>query len=244
MKTIRIFLKGILIPLVFVVILAGEAVAYPSVSTGDAELKFFKECSVCTSIILTAAYPATISDTSAGAGDPLVGSRQVLWIPSHSTNFDYRLVAETSPGSNIWTLATSKYDTSQNNPLNIFIGSEWGGTPYITASVVAETIDFNTGVLNFGPVIDLQTFNEGALGSAVLDEFSQFATGTFSFEFATSQQLANWVRNPRRDYWMTTTYQTTLSAVPEPEVWALMLVGFGLIGFSLYRKQTAGEPVR
>ena len=168
-----------------------------------------------------------------------MGSRQVVWIPSHPYTYDYRLVEETSPGSNIWTLSTSASDDSQNKPLNIFIGSEWGGTPYITGTVVAETIDFNTGVLNFSQVTDLETQNEDLLNSPVLDEFSQYSTGTFSFEFATSSTLANWVRHPWSSYW-NTTYRTTLAAVPEPEEWALILVGFSLIGFSLYRKQSHG----
>ena len=38
-------------------------------------------------------------------------------------------------------------------------------------------------------------------------------------------------------------YGITVTAVPEPEVWAMMLIGVGLIGYQLRRKSKAG-PVK
>jgi hypothetical protein len=38
-------------------------------------------------------------------------------------------------------------------------------------------------------------------------------------------------------------YGITVAAVPEPEVWAMMLIGVGLIGYQLRRKSKAG-PVK
>lgn len=228
------WLKTIAATLLLILVFTAEGMAYPSVTKGDSTLKFWRDCR-CT--VFSSAYPGDIVTTSAGTGDPLVGSRQVVWIPSHPTQFDYRMVDEISPG--VWTVSTSTTNDAVNEPLNIFIGSEWGGTPYITGTVVAETIDFNTGVLNFGAVTNLETQNEGLLNSPVLNEFSQYSTGTFSFEFATSSALASWVSNPWSSYW-NTTYRTTLAAVPEPEEWALMMVGVTLLGFSIYRKQAHG----
>ncbi|RJQ54700.1 MAG: hypothetical protein C4530_16835 [Desulfobacteraceae bacterium] len=233
MKTGTRFLKAIVIPILLVAIFAAEGMAYPSVSTGAAKLEFWRNCSFG-SPVLSSAYPATIADTSAG-GDPLVGSEQIVWIPSHPTQFDYRLVAEISSG--VWTLSTSLKGIA-SEPLQISIGSASGATPYITGTVVAETIDFNKGVLNFGAVTNLQTQNENLLNSPVLNEFSQYATGTFSFEFATNEHLAKWVRNSRSIGSKTTYYRTTLTAVPEPQEWAMMLVGFTLIGFSIYRNRS------
>jgi hypothetical protein len=36
------------------------------------------------------------------------------------------------------------------------------------------------------------------------------------------------------------TYEVTIAAVPEPEVWAMMLIGAGLIGYQVRRKSKAG----
>jgi hypothetical protein len=77
----------------------------------------------------------------------------------------------------------------------------------------------------------------GSISTAGFFNFTATHTGSYTAGFfGAPGQIGNLPFNG-------STYGITVAAVPEPEVWALMLIGVGLIGYQLRRKSKSG-PVR
>ena len=67
-------------------------------------------------------------------------------------------------------------------------------------------------------------------------------TGSFTFDVASPSSYTVLAFGTPGD--KLSTYGITITPIPEPEVWALMLVGTGLVGFQLRRKRRAAEANR
>jgi hypothetical protein len=175
-------------------------------------------------------YPGQVNSASGGAGDPIVGAWQTLYGPSH-TSWDYILVSQILPG--VWSLDSD----AEKIVLTTNVGDY--GTPsqyLISGWATAQTIDFNTGTLTWGPVTGLTTQN--LIGSSTLTDFAGYSTGSLTMSFITDTALRNWVQAPTATA-QDRSYSATLTGVPEPATWVLMMAGLGLMGYTLYRRQDA-----
>jgi len=77
----------------------------------------------------------------------------------------------------------------------------------------------------------------GSISTAGSFNFTATRTGSYTAGFfGAPGQIGNLPFNGSM-------YGITVAAVPEPEVWAMMLIGVGLIGYQLRRKSKAG-PVK
>ena len=178
-------------------------------------------------------FQGQITSASGDVSAPVVGSYQFIYIPERASGYDYILVAELEPG--IWSLSKdlATIRLTQKNQLN-----QTSPDKYLEGYATAQTIDFNKGIVTWGDVTNLQTFNVGS--SATLKEFSQYSTGTLAMSFVTDESLRAWVSSPGRNE--TRAYSTTLSGgtftgAPEPAEWALLLIGLAMIGHAFYRRR-------
>lgn len=62
--------------------------------------------------------------------------------------------------------------------------------------------------------------------------FTATNTGAFTLSFSGSQYTA-------KDVGIDRVFLSTVAAVPEPSTWALMLAGFGMVGFAMRRRKVA-----
>ncbi len=220
-RILSISSAAIVIGVVFAI--AGQVWAYPSldVAGGSGSLKF----TVWGSTVRLDVISKKITDTSYGPKDPLVGKYQQIYIPTHM-NYDYTLgrgsggIYELVGGSAVYRVTDKQSVDSAT---------------YLQGALTALTIDFNLGIINWSPVSDLKASNVESLGSPTLKEFSNYSTGLMTFSFDSSDSLKKWISNPQHYY--ETSYDSQLTATPEPATWMLILLGTCLLGFSLYRKQ-------
>jgi hypothetical protein len=200
-------------------------VALPSYTATACSLQFIDS----NGTVELAFSPAQIGTVSGGPSDLLLGAYQTLYVPDHPTSYDITLGAPIKPGvyalsSTPVTLATSV------NPLDYSAP----GKVLITGQVTAKLIDFNTGSVTWNDVTGLTTTN--TLASATLTDFSRYGVGSLSTAFATDSALRNWIGSPTGT--ITRGYSATLTATPEPAVWALWIVGTLLAGGMFWRSRT------
>lgn len=93
-------------------------------------------------------------------------------------------------------------------------------------------VSYNLSGLDFGTPITSVTFN--TLLSGVT---SSFTADTATFQF-TDQTL------PPATYLTATFLTAAVGPVPEPATWAMMLMGFGLVGFSLRARRNGKVTTR
>jgi len=161
-----------------------------------------------------------IDSTSGGKGDPLVGQYQTIFTANKS--YDYSLVAQIAPG--VWT--------TSSEAATILIQSQSSKpTKYLEGTTIAQTIDFNTGIITWSTVTPLETFNVDTLASSTLKDFSTYATGQLAFSFDTSDALRSFISGDKPLLTsMSVGYASRLSAggiaaVPEPSTVMLLIVG-------------------
>ncbi|MFA5180744.1 MAG: PEP-CTERM sorting domain-containing protein [Syntrophales bacterium] len=186
-----------------------------------------------------------ITSTS-NPSDPLIGSWQSIFVGNHgagtfpATMYDYQLTTETSAGSGVWNLAGGEariYITAAKPADETAAAKD----AYLEATATATTIDFNTGTIYWSTVAINEVNNPFGDRSA-LSAFTQYATGIFSYTFETSKSLKDWIANPtaygttRTSKFATQLSPSSTTAAPEPETWALILVGLGLLSLSLRNK--------
>jgi hypothetical protein len=79
---------------------------------------------------------------------------------------------------------------------------------------------------------------QNLIGSSTLTDFAGYSTGSLTMSFITDTALRNWVQAPTATA-QDRSYSATLTGVPEPATWVLMMAGLGLMGYTLYRRQDA-----
>lgn len=81
---------------------------------------------------------------------------------------------------------------------------------------------------------DLIVFHATRSDGTLLNFTFEFARGTFG------APTGGYSTIPRGDYFGDLSITRTADAVPEPGTWAMMLLGFGAIGFEIRRRRTRG----
>ena len=108
------------------------------------------------------------------------------------------------------------------------------GTTYMTALATALTINFLTNTITWGSVTSVNVTTAG-LDSTVLQEFATDSSVAFtSFTFEENSNESAWLSGTKST--ISLRYSSELTATPEPEEWALMLIGLALMGYYLHRK--------
>lgn len=125
---------------------------------------------------------------------------------------------------------------TENNDANfatqplIGVGSAVFGTGALPAFFTSGAVGnptFGIGTANFGIFLD----KAYAPGSTI--------TGLKTVYFGFDDQITNPDDDNHDDFIVS----ATIEAVPEPSTWAMMLAGFGIIGFCARRRQTANARV-
>jgi hypothetical protein len=196
---------------------------YVYVEMAGSTLQFEREG--WTTVIKFSTYPGQVTGASY-ASDPIIGKYQVMYIPSHPTQYDYKLEREISPG--VWSLS---------NEASVIALSATAdprySTNYLTGTATALTIDFNTGTIQWTTVQNLTALTANLPSSQVLKDFSNYSTGNLTYSFSVTDELKRWLSDQSQGCIYNTTYWTTLSAgptgVPEPQAWVLLMLGVGLL---------------
>jgi hypothetical protein len=137
--------------------------------------------------------------------------------------FSFRSTNAITVGSTVYA-AGSNLLTGTFNDVSIIGQTNASSAAYGGSTTSGSTISFTSDFLNFAPMSDydfsisltsLTPLLFAQPGSA-LRSFEAYSTGSFSAEPAPA-----------------------ISAIPEPSVWGLMIVGFGLVGFQSRRRRTA-----
>ena len=226
-------LMGLMMAL-YLCLTAGSVLACPYFTTsgsGYIKLTYTSSGTIQVSIDAT-----KITNTSYGKTDPLVGKYETIYSPTHST-YDFTITRSAS-GSYIYTASNDALVLRAQS-------SSYGGTKYLQGSMTATQIDFTTGTITWSTVTDLTLLSNG-INSSTLSDFSSYDTGTLQFSFDTTNVL-KWLDNPSG--YIQRTFSTTLtggsvSGVPEPGTWLLMIVGFIVMGFMARRHMPAVVTVR
>ncbi|MDD5168268.1 MAG: PEP-CTERM sorting domain-containing protein [Syntrophales bacterium] len=179
---------------------------------------------------------AQITAATGGSSDPIIGMWQSISSPAQSS-YNYLMVSQTTPGSNIWNLA---------GVANQVVVTSTSGQVLLSGLATAQTIDLNTGTIYWGPVTDIQVNN--TIGSSTLQQFAGYATGIMTMTYKTASQLTNWIGNPDVTPGTKTAHYTIslsgdLTSAPEPATWVLMLIGMALLGYSAWQHSRGQETV-
>lgn len=118
-----------------------------------------------------------------------------------------------------------------------------GTATYLTGTATAFSLDISggstgTGTITWNPT-SITSIDNSSISSTIL---SQFTTGAASLttSFAMNTAITTYLASNTSGGSATSQLAGSFSqatAAPEPGEWALMLVGLGLIGFTIYRKQ-------
>jgi len=177
--------------------------------------------------ITFSSYPNLISGASYPS-DPIIGKYEVIYVPPHPTQYDYKLEKKIAPG--IWSLSGGQATialSASSDPRE--------STNYLTGVATATTIDFNTGTVSWSTVDQLTTSLENLSSSKVLADFSNYSVGSLSYSFSVTDELKRWINSNssssgtvfQTSYW--TRLEAGVAGVPEPSTWLLLLFGLSLM---------------
>lgn len=110
----------------------------------------------------------------------------------------------------------------------------FGGT---AANYVISTIDSSVANINFMANYDVIGFGGAVFAQDYFSKYlGQYYGPTSGFDFGNSNNAASaFVRD---NFVTATNYAFRVGGVPEPESWALMVIGFGVVGASMRRRST------
>jgi len=193
----------------------------------------------------TAANATSISGNGNPASDPaLAGGTQVTF--SGLTNGSYPsldLGAVTISGVggnvNIDTTYAGQYNTT-----GTYLDNNQGSTTDLlfTFDSAVSAFGFNLGahdsswtITAYNGATLLDTFTFGAIGGSNAGEYYGLSVPGITSAHLSTTDSYDWILLDN----FTFVTGGTSSGVPEPTTWAMMLVGFGAVGFSLRRRKPA-----
>lgn len=209
--------------------------------------------SLITTVFSASAFAVNVSwtdwtsspDSFSASGDLLVGSTSV---GVGYTGTGSHAFVQTAGGTNYWTGSAYTNGTVDNAPpASDIIALNTGGTVTITFSQTVVDpyiglVSWNGNTVDFGVPIVIDSFGPGFWGSGtpVLN-----ATGTGFFG---SGEVHGVIRLPGSFDSITFSHSSEgwhgftvgvagIAPVPEPETYAMLLAGLGLLGFAVRRKK-------
>ncbi len=154
------------------------------------------------------------------AGDTIVSAVLNVYIDNPGSGFTmYDMLTDWSQGAITWNSIGIGNGIQAN-------GIEAGATPVFTIGANNGSENVATGWLSINLTASLQAAQAGTVpgyGWAMIP----FAAGSNGIDFYTSEYFAQSFR-PQ--------LSVEVLAVPEPETWAMLLAGLGLIGFAARRR--------
>lgn len=210
--------------------------------------------SLITAFFSASAFAVTVSwtdwttstDSFSASGDLLVGSTSVG--VGYSATGAHSFVT-TGAGTNFWTGSAYTNGTVDNAPpASDIVALSTGGTVTITFSQTVVDpyiglVSWNGNTVDFGVPIVIDSFGPGYWGSG-----TPILNGT-STGFFGSGEVHGVIRLPGSFDSITFTHVSEgwhgftvgvagIAPVPEPETYAMLLAGLGLLGFAARRKKT------
>jgi hypothetical protein len=171
--------------------------------------------------------------------DPVVGKWVNFFDAGTTTKAVFTLGSNL--GGSVWSLGDQTAAISVSNL------SSGGGTKFFSGPLIAKTIDFATGIITWGTTTTTATINS-AVNSNILGLLSNSdndphyaAISSMAFDVA---NLSTWLTTGGLSGESDAAYAANITVTPEPGEWALILMGLGLIGFSIYRKNPRFELAR
>jgi hypothetical protein len=165
--------------------------------------------------------------------DPLVGAYVSIFSPGGTGQFTVGS-QYFGGGINTWNIVDS------TATIKVSSAAGGAGINYFTGTLTPLTIDLNTGYINWGLSGTLATYNNtinseilGILGNS--DNDPHYAVlGNMSYYHYDA--VANFLLTGGTGATRTEGFGASVTVVPEPGEWALILAGLGLIGFSIHRR--------
>jgi hypothetical protein len=168
-------------------------------------------------------------------GDPLAAAgNKLVWNAGDGVQYKFTATGATSVG--VATTGTNAVSVVNSSYADLLTGlstafsldvSNWNGTT-------------GTGTISWNPVTNLALTDAGTtLSSPTLNAFDLGSNASLTMSFVITSGVYNFVTGSSLDN-IGTQLKAQLgqvTAAPEPGEWTLMLVGMGLIGFTIYRKK-------
>jgi hypothetical protein len=173
------------------------------------------------------------------AADAVVGKYINFFNTGTTNQATFTLAADL--GNDIWSLGNQEVTVSVTSKA---FGVGLGNIQYYSGTLIARTINFDTGTINWDigttPAYINTSVNSPTLGIlANNDNDTHYASITNMIFDTTNPNLITWLAGGSA--WADASYTATVTVSPEPGEWALMLVGLGMIGFAIYRKNPRFE---
>ncbi len=232
------------------VLFIGEAAAYSdayfSIGGGSTAIKFTGYGTgitgsqfVFANNISSQVYTANIPQRGGPVDDPLIEPFVGKYVSIIGSSGAFTIGSEI--GSNVWNIAP------QTATIKVTSSSGGAGTVYFSGAVKATSIDLTNGYIFWDLGNTGATIGDTSPTSEILSilrnsdndiHYTLMKNMSYSNKENIFALLAGSTAGTR-----TGSYSADVTVVPEPGEWALMLAGLGLIGFSVYRKNTRIEFV-
>jgi PEP-CTERM motif len=140
-------------------------------------------------------------------------------------------------------------DTGFNGPVNAYAAAGSGtwqnnvSTPpnTITMNWYADSADGQGGIGGATPGTDVNTFTNSA--TSALQGFSTSASGAFDAAGPVSMTMSASYTLKGKGVLLNRGFDESLSVVPEPSTWAMMLLGFAGLGYAAFRRAAKGRAL-